>query len=64
MKLKEKRKIHIQPVKTDTTTHTPPPPSIQISTNITPSDLEEVGFLGSGSQSTVYRVVNRKTGDN
>lgn len=64
MKLKEKRKIQIQPVKTDTTTHTPPPPSIPISNNPTIDDLEEKELLGSGSQSTVYRVVNKKNGEN
>lgn len=64
MKLKEKRKIQIQPVKTDNTTNVAPPPVLKISSHSMLNDFEEKELIGSGSQSNVYRVVNKNTGEN
>lgn len=64
MKLKEKRKIQLDPVniKTDHVSHTPPP-SLPNSTNLVLDDFDVKEQLGSGSQSIVYRVIYRKTGE-
>ncbi|OHT17679.1 Mitogen-activated protein kinase kinase 2 [Tritrichomonas foetus] len=64
MSLKARRKISLEPVntKSDQTVHTPPP-TLPNYTNSSLDDYELKECLGSGSQSTVFRVVKKDTGE-